>query len=156
MDYTIFRFFNTYGPKQSRDFVISKFVNAALHDKDITIYGDGGQTRTFCYIDDNIDACINAMINNHYINETVNIGNNNETRIVDLAHRIIQKLNSNSNIVFLPPLKEGDMSRRLPDIRKMKNLLGRELLSLNEGLEFTINYYLNPGNIATIITETTH
>ncbi len=59
LEFTIFRFFNTYGPKQSPDFVISKFIDAALNNKDITIYGDGMQTRTFCYIDDNVSACIN-------------------------------------------------------------------------------------------------
>ena len=61
LDYTIFRFFNTYGPKQSQDFVMSKFINAAKNNRDITIYGDGSQTRTFCYKDDNIDACANAF-----------------------------------------------------------------------------------------------
>jgi UDP-glucuronate decarboxylase len=63
LDYTIFRFFNTYGPKQSEDFVISKFLRAASGNRDITIYGDGLQTRTFCYIEDNTEACINAMQN---------------------------------------------------------------------------------------------
>ncbi len=61
LEYTLFRFFNTYGPKQSPDFVISKFMDAALAGKDITLYGDGSQTRTFCYIEDNTTACINAM-----------------------------------------------------------------------------------------------
>jgi UDP-glucose 4-epimerase len=64
LDYTLFRFFNTYGPKQSPDFVISKFIDAALAGNDITIYGDGTQTRTFCYINDNATACINALEKN--------------------------------------------------------------------------------------------
>ncbi|MFM7902004.1 MAG: NAD-dependent epimerase/dehydratase family protein, partial [Bacteroidota bacterium] len=62
--FTIFRFFNTYGPQQSNDFVMSKFITAALSNTDITIYGDGSQTRTFCYIDDNVDACLSAFYNN--------------------------------------------------------------------------------------------
>ena len=64
LDFTLFRFFNTYGPKQSPDFVVSRFINAALQNKDITIYGDGMQTRTFCYIDDNTEACINSLSQN--------------------------------------------------------------------------------------------
>ena len=61
LDYTIFRFFNTFGPKQSDDFVVSKFIEAALNEKDITIYGDGSQTRTLCFIDDHIQATMNAF-----------------------------------------------------------------------------------------------
>ena len=68
LDYTIFRFFNTYGPMQSTDFVMSRFIKKALKNEDIPIYGDGSQTRTFCYSDDNIDACMNAFKNDLYIN----------------------------------------------------------------------------------------
>src|SRR5258705_7683436 len=75
LEYTLFRLFNTYGPKQSHDFVISKFIEAALDNRDITIYGDGSQTRTFCYIKDNTEACINTMENPLFINDVVNIGN---------------------------------------------------------------------------------
>src|SRR6187399_3754632 len=69
LDYTIFRFFNTYGPKQSTDFVISKFLKAALNGNDLTIYGDGMQSRTFCYIDDNLDACLATLNKEEYKNE---------------------------------------------------------------------------------------
>src|SRR5580698_5335673 len=85
LDYGIFRFFNTYGPKQSTDFVISKFLRAALKGKDLTIYGDGDQTRTFCYIDDNIDACMNAFENALFVNDVVNVGNNVEIPILEVA-----------------------------------------------------------------------
>src|SRR5436190_18775038 len=78
LDFTIFRFFNTYGPKQSNDFVMSRFLHAAIHNKDITVYGDGLQTRTFCYIDDNIDATISAFIKNKFVNDVVNVGSDNE------------------------------------------------------------------------------
>ena len=74
LEYTIFRFFNTYGPKQSRDFVMSRFIAMALKDKDVTIYGDGLQKRTFCFVDDNVDACLSAANNNLFINDVVNIG----------------------------------------------------------------------------------
>jgi nucleoside-diphosphate-sugar epimerase len=138
LDYTIFRFFNTYGPKQSQDFVMSKFINNALTGRDITIYGDGTQTRTFCYKDDNIDACYNAFTKNEYVNDTVNIGSDFETTIIDLAEKIIAVTGSKSRIVFLPPLKEGDMTRRKPDNTKMRELLGRPLISIEEGIKKTI------------------
>lgn len=84
LDYTIFRFFNTYGPKQSIDFVMSKFIQAALKNRDITIYGDGMQTRTFCYIDDNVDACLSSFTNNIFIAQiNFNIGNRFSKSLVD-------------------------------------------------------------------------
>jgi UDP-glucose 4-epimerase len=139
LDYTIFRFFNTYGPKQSKDFVISKFIAKALKGEDITIFGDGMQTRTFCYIDDNIQACYNAFKNNEVMNDVINIGNDNEMTVIDLAKTIIRLSKSTSKIVYLPPLEEGDMSRRNPDISKMKKLLGRELTDIETGLTRVIN-----------------
>ena len=142
LQYTIFRFFNTYGPKQSKDFVISRFIDMAIHNKPITIYGDGSQTRTFCYIDDNIDACYRAAEDNLFINEVVNIGNDNETSVLDLAKTIIKLTNSKSEIVHLPPLKEGDMSRRLPDITNMKTLLNRPLTSLETGINNILHHPL--------------
>ena len=135
LEYTIFRFFNTYGPHQSRDFVVSKFIRAALKNEDITVYGDGQQTRTFCYVDDNIDACLNAFRRNEVINDVVNIGNDTETTVLGLAERIIALTGSKSRITHLPPLEEGDMTRRMPDIARMRQLLGRELLPLDQGLQ---------------------
>lgn len=135
LDYTVFRFFNTYGPKQSKDFVVSKFIRMALANEDITLYGDGLQTRTFCYIDDNIDACIAAYRGREVLNDVVNIGSDAEITIKDLARLIIELTGSSSRIVHLPPLEEGDMTRRMPDITRMRKLLGRELLPLRTGLE---------------------
>jgi nucleoside-diphosphate-sugar epimerase len=134
LDYTIFRFFNTYGPKQSSDFVMSKFAKLALRDKDITIYGDGSQTRTFCYIDDNLDATVKILNDNLEVNDVINLGSGIETSILDLAKLIIETTNSKSKIVHLPALEEGDMTRRMPDNTKMKQILGRDLLPLQEGL----------------------
>ena len=134
LEFTIFRFFNTYGQKQSTDFVMSKFLTAALNNQDITIYGDGSQTRTFCYIDDNIDACLNAFYNNEIVNDVANIGNDYEITILDLARKIIEVSGSKSKIIFLPALKEGDMTRRCPDITVMKKLLDRRMTSLEEGI----------------------
>jgi UDP-glucose 4-epimerase len=144
LDYTIFRFFNTYGPKQSEDFVMSKFISAALKNQDITIYGDGSQSRTFCFIDDNVQACFNAFSNNDYVNDVVNIGSDCETSILELAQMIIDITGSSSHIVNLPPLKEGDMPRRKPDIAKMKTLLHRDLVTLEQGIIKILNKYPHP------------
>jgi UDP-glucuronate decarboxylase len=135
LDYTVFRFFNTYGSKQAKDFVISKFINAALTDNDITVYGDGSQTRTFCFVDNNIKATITAAFSEAYKNRTINIGSNIETSILELAQLIIKLTNSKSKIKHLPPLEEGDMTRRNPDITIMKELLNQDLIPLEKGLE---------------------
>lgn len=134
LDYTIFRFFNTYGPKQSKDFVMSKFISLALSNQNITIYGDGKQTRTFCYVDDNVDACYAAFSKNAIINDVVNIGGDIEITMLELAQTIIEVTNSHSRIVFLPALEEGDMLRRFPDTSKMKDLLQRKPVELREGI----------------------
>jgi len=137
--YTIFRFFNTYGSKQNKDFVIPRFLNLALTNSPITIYGNGSQTRTFCFIDDNIDATYSIFSdsckNDNYPNDIINIGGDNEIKIIDLAKTIIKLTNSKSELIHLPPLKDGDMQRRLPDITKMKKILKRELISLENGIE---------------------
>lgn len=143
LEYTIFRFFNTYGPKQSNDFVVSRFIRMALANEDITIYGDGLQTRTFCYIDDNVDACYQAFIDNRYVNDVINIGGNEEIPVLTLAKTIIQITRSSSSIVHLPPLAEGDMTRRLPDVSKMNELLNRPRISLEEGLKRIIEAIKN-------------
>ena len=135
LKYTIFRFFNTYGPKQSPDFVMSKFIQAALKGEDITIYGDGSQSRTFCYFEDNIEACIAAFENEQHVNDVVNIGNDHETSILELAKTIIAKTNSSSKIIHLPPLKEGDMTKRQPDTTNVRKLLKREFTPLETGIE---------------------
>jgi UDP-glucuronate decarboxylase len=135
LNYTIFRFFNTYGSKQSRDFVMSRFILRALDNKDIPIYGDGSQTRTFCFIDDNVEACVKTFDTDQIINDVINIGSNIETSILELAEMIIRITNSKSKIVFLAPLKDGDMTRRLPDNTRMRDLLGHELLPLEEGIK---------------------
>ena len=135
LDFTIFRFFNTYGRKQSRDFVMSRFISLALKNQNVTIYGDGSQRRTFCYIDDNIDACVNAFYKNLHVNDVVNIGSNFEITILDLAKKIIKMTGSSSKITHLPDLKEGDMKRRLPDITKMQKLLNRQPIKIEDGIK---------------------
>lgn len=135
LDFTIFRFFNTYGPKQSADFVLSRFIQAALKHQDLPIYGDGQQTRTFCYIDDNVDATLRCVREGRHVNDVVNLGSDRETTILELAQTVKRLCHSRSRIVHLDPLKEGDMRRRCPDNRKMRDLLGRELLPLEDGIQ---------------------
>jgi UDP-glucuronate decarboxylase len=139
LDYTIFRFFNTYGPNQSTDFVLPRFIAAALQNQDISIYGDGLQTRTFTYIDDNIDTCLACLYKNEIVNDVINIGNHETITVLDLANTIIRLTKSKSKIMHLPPLKEGDMSRRQPDNDKMLKLLNRKLISLEGGIKLMLN-----------------
>ena len=140
LPFTIFRFFNTYGPNQSEDFVISKFLKAALKEDDITIYGDGSQTRTFCYVDDNINTCLKILEENLMMNDVINIGGAKEYKILDVAKLIIEKSNSKSKIIHLPSLKEGDMTRRMPDNSKMINIINKDLISLDQGLDLMLQH----------------
>tara|TARA_R110002096_G_scaffold434299_1_gene655410 strand:+ start:3511 stop:4476 length:966 start_codon:yes stop_codon:yes gene_type:complete len=141
LDYTIFRFFNTYGPNQSTDFVMKKFIDQALRGDNITIYGNGMQSRTFCYVEDNVDACVKVFDENLALNDVINIGSSDEISILDLAKLIIKVSNSNSKIIHLPPLKEGDMTRRCPDNSKMKSILNRPLVPLEDGIKKLIELY---------------
>lgn len=143
LEYTIFRFFNTYGPNQSEDFVIPRFLNLALKNEPIIIYGDGLQTRTFCFVDDNVDTCIKAMNDEKCINEVLNVGSDLEMSISELAKQIVKFTNSSSEIIHIAPLEEGDMTRRCPDTSKMKTILGRELITLEEGINKLIKHYEN-------------
>ena len=125
-------------------------MEKALKNEAITIYGDGSQSRTFCYIDDNVDACLNAFYEDKIINDVVNIGGDIEVPIHDLAELIIKLTNSQSKIVYLPPLEEGDMTRRQPDITKMRKLLNHDLLPLEEGIKKILEqglFALNNENI---------
>ncbi|MBA2610877.1 MAG: NAD-dependent epimerase/dehydratase family protein [Bacteroidetes bacterium] len=134
LPYTIFRFFNTYGPNQSTDFVVSRFLSAALKNKDITIYGDGLQTRTFTYVDDTVNVCAKIFDEQLLINDVINIGNHELMTVKELAELTIKLTNSSSKIIYLPPLKEGDMTRRQPDNAKMREILNKKFVSIDEGL----------------------
>jgi len=140
LPYTIFRFFNTYSTLQSSDFVLAKFVRAVLRNEDINIYGDGMQTRTFCHVQDNLEFTMKLLSENIGQNETFNVGNDDEITILELAKRVIHLSESESIIRYLPPLEEGDMRRRCPDVSRMRAILGRELTSLDEGITEVIAY----------------
>jgi UDP-glucose 4-epimerase len=143
LEYTIFRFFNTYGPSQSTDFVIPRFLKKALTGDTIYINGDGKQTRTFCYIDDNIETTIKILEGSIGVNDVVNIGSNIEMTILELAETIIRLTKSSSKIVHVQALKEGDMTRRQPDNNKMLTILNRNLVSVEDGISRLIKEYIS-------------
>lgn len=134
LPYTIFRFFNTYGPNQTEDFVLPRFVRLAMRGEPLTIYGDGQQTRTFCYVDDTVGACLSAHYRRAFINDVVNVGGAEEVTIRALAEMVIEVCGSKSELKFLPPLSEGDMTRRCPDVTKMLTLLDQPPVALREGI----------------------
>jgi len=143
IDVRIARIFNTYGERMRLNDgrVIPNFICMALENKELTVYGDGNQTRSFCYIDDLVDGIFRLSIKEGIAGEVFNIGNPVEHRIVDLAHKIIEKTGSHSRIKFLPGM-EDDPKRRCPDITRAKTILNWEpRVSLDEGLENTIQYF---------------
>lgn len=141
LNYTIFRFFNTFGPRQSPEFVISKFITQALKGEDLTLYGTGSQTRSFIYIADNILATTAALTSTKSLNQTINIGNPQEYSIQDLAKIIVSQTKSKSKVITTSALKEGDMPRRVPDVTAMCQLLHTPKVSFVTGLANTINYF---------------
>ena len=139
----IARLFNTYGPRMHPNDgrVVSNFIMQALQNKPITIYGDGSQTRSFCYVDDLIDVMIKIMATDDDITGPMNIGNPKEFTILELAQSIIELTNSKSTIEFLP-LPEDDPTQRQPDISlTKKNTQWVPKIELREGLISTINYF---------------
>lgn len=141
----IVRIFNTYGPRmQPNDGrVISNFIVQALQNHNITIYGDGNQTRSFQYISDLIDGIVRMMNTGDHTIGPLNIGNPEAITIHDLAKRIIEKTGSKSEMVYLP-LPSDDPSHRQPDISLAKRELDNwePVIELDQGLEFTINYFI--------------
>lgn len=137
------RIFNTYGPKMSQNDgrVVSNFIVQALKNEPITIYGDGTQTRSFCYVDDLIDGMVRLMSTDGNFTGPVNLGNPNEMTMLELADKIISLSNSRSEIEFRE-LPSDDPARRRPDIGlAMEELKWRPQVSLEEGLEKTIAYF---------------
>lgn len=137
----IMRIFNTYGPRMNAKDgrVVSNFIVQALRGDDITIYGDGSQTRSFCYCDDNIEGMIRLMEGEHM--GPINIGNPNEFTMLELAEQVIDLTGSSSKIIHMD-LPQDDPKQRQPDISKAKELLGWEpKTQLREGLMKTIAYF---------------
>jgi len=137
------RIFNTYGPRMHPDDgrVISNFIVQSLKGMPITIYGDGSQTRSFCYVDDLIDGMLLFMENDKKEKGPMNIGNPVEISIKEVAEMIIRMTGSASKIVY-KPLPSDDPMQRCPDISKAKNILNwKPKINLEEGLEKTITYF---------------
>lgn len=141
----IARIFNTYGPNMDKadGRVISNFINQALENKDITVYGNGNQTRSFCYVDDLIEGIIKLMESSDDVTYPVNIGNPDERTVLETAEMIIKMTGSISRIVF-KEIPKDDPVKRCPDITKANEILKwYPKTSLKEGLEKTIEYYKN-------------
>jgi len=139
----IVRIFNTYGPNMHPDDgrVVSNFIVQALRGKDITIYGDGSQTRSFCYVDDLVEALVRMMNAERGVTGPVNLGNPGEFAINELAHLVIELANSSSRIVYRD-LPVDDPRQRRPDISKAREALGwQPTIDLREGLRRTIDYF---------------
>lgn len=143
VDTRIARIFNTYGPHMKSDDgrVVSNFINQALSNIPLTIYGDGKQTRSLCYISDQVAGLLRLMESEKASGEVINIGNPEEYTVVELAKRILMLTESSSEILYLP-LPSDDPMKRRPDIMKAKTLLAWEpKVSVDEGLKKTIEYY---------------
>jgi UDP-glucuronate decarboxylase len=141
VDIKIVRIFNTYGPKMDENDgrVVSNFINQAINNQDITIYGNGEQTRSFCYIDDLIDGLVNLMQSDYHL--PINIGNPNELNVKELANIIIKLTNSKSKLIY-KDLPSDDPTNRRPDIKKANQILQwSPKYDLEKGLVKTIDYF---------------
>jgi UDP-glucuronate decarboxylase len=146
LEIKVVRIFNTYGPRMHPNDgrVVSNFIMQAIRGEDITIYGDGSQTRSFCYVDDLLEAMTRAMNTSHEFTGPVNIGNPSEFSMLQLANLVIELTKSKSKIVFRP-LPSDDPKQRRPDISLAKRVLDgwEPKIQLKEGLMKTIEYFQN-------------
>jgi UDP-glucuronate decarboxylase len=143
VDIKVIRIFNTYGPRMSIDDgrVVSNFIVQALRGEDITIYGDGNQTRSFCFVDDLIGGMIKMMATPRGVTGPINIGNPIEFTILELAKKVITLTNSKAKLVF-KPLPQDDPKQRQPNIEKAnEHLSWKPNISLENGLVKTISYF---------------
>ncbi|HBG24971.1 MAG: NAD-dependent dehydratase [Bacteroidetes bacterium GWF2_41_61] len=141
----IIRIFNTYGPNMHPNDgrVVSNFIVQALHNKDITLYGDGSQTRSFQYVDDLVEGMTRLMATGDSVIGPVNVGNPNEFTIKELAEKVIKITGSSSKFVYRD-LPSDDPKQRQPDISLAKKILDwKPVIELNEGLKLTIDYFKN-------------
>jgi len=149
VDTRIARIFNTYGPRMAINDgrVISNFIVQALQNKPLTVYGEGQQTRAFCYVSDIIEGLVRLMNTENYY-QPVNLGNPEEIKIIDLAKKIIELTGSSSSISYRP-LPADDPIRRCPDISRARKVLDwQPTVGLEEGLETTIQYFQKILNIS--------
>jgi len=143
LDVRIARIFNTFGPRMRRDDgrAVPNFIVQALEDRPITVYGDGTQTRSFCYITDLVEGLVRLATTDALGGEIVNLGNPQEVSILEVANLIKKLAGSRSRMVF-KPLPQDDPVRRKPDISKAKEILRwKPVTPLREGLQATIEYF---------------
>lgn len=143
LDIKVVRIFNTYGPRMHPNDgrVVSNFIVQALRGEDITIYGDGSQTRSFCYVDDLINGFLRMMASDHDVTGPINIGNPKEFTIRQLAETVLKMVGGQSRLI-LKPLPQDDPKQRQPDISVARNTLDWEpQVALEEGLQKTIAYF---------------
>ena len=143
LDIKVVRIFNTYGPRMHPNDgrVVSNFIMQALRGEDITIYGDGGQSRSFCYVDDLVDVMYRMMQSENGFTGPVNIGNPGEFTIRELAEKVVSMTGSKSRLVF-KPLPSDDPMQRQPDITLARDKLGWEPeVTLDDGLKETIRFF---------------
>lgn len=143
LDTRVLRIFNTYGPNMSPDDgrVVSNFIVQALSGRDITIYGDGSQTRSFCYVSDLVDGILKLFEVERNPESPVNLGNPHEFTMLQLAESVLRLTNSKSKLVF-QPLPQDDPQQRRPDISRAKEMLDwKPKVQLEEGLQKTIEYF---------------
>jgi UDP-glucuronate decarboxylase len=143
LDIKVVRIFNTYGPRMHPNDgrVVSNFIVQALRGEDITIYGDGSQTRSFCYVDDLIEGFLRMMGSAHEVTGPINIGNPKEFTIRQLAETVLKMVGGESRLI-LKPLPQDDPKQRQPDITVARNTLGWEpQVELEAGLQKTISYF---------------
>ncbi len=149
LDIKVVRIFNTYGPRMHPNDgrVVSNFIVQALKGEDITIYGDGSQTRSFCFVDDLVEGIIKMMATEKGVTGPINLGNPGEFSILELAEMVIKLTKTKSKIVF-KPLPKDDPKRRRPDITKAKEILDwQPTVPLEEGLKRTIEYFKSTLNL---------
>lgn len=143
IDTRIVRIFNTYGPRMHLDDgrVVPNFLIQALRSKPLTVYGDGSQTRSFCYVDDLVEGIYRLLLSDEH--DPINIGNPIETSILELAHLVNRLTGNPAGIVFQPDQRgESDPQRRQPDITRARQILGWEpQVSLEEGIQLTISFF---------------
>ena len=151
VDIRVVRIFNTYGPRmlENDGRVVSNFIVQSLRGRDITVYGDGSQTRSFCYVDDLVDGLV-KMMNNEELVGPVNLGNPGEFTVLELANMVKKLTGSNSKIIY-NPLPQDDPVQRKPDISIAKESLGwRPLVGLEDGLLRSIEYFSSRINMAAV------
>lgn len=142
VDTRIIRIFNTYGPKMDANDgrVVSNFINQALSNQDITIYGDGTQSRSFCYIDDLINGLLLVLEGNY--DKPINVGNPGEYNMIELVEAVLEQIPESKSKVVFKPLPKDDPTQRCPDISKMKSMYNwTPTVSLIEGLSHTIKHF---------------